>query len=212
MLAGLAPARGSEGAVARFRIVDTDGNPLEDAVVSVHPEEVANSPEKPESELEPQSVEVVQVDQMFVPFVTVIPVGTTVAFPNRDTVQHHVYSLSKARRFEIPLHGGEADERVTFDQPGVVTVGCNIHDWMVSYVVVVATPHFAKSEEDGLARLVGLPAGRHRVEVWHPRLANVWRSGLEVAPDASPETVDVVLKLRPDRRQKSAPESRRKRY
>ena len=96
--------------------------------------------------------------------------GTAVSFPNRDNIRHHVYSFSSARKFELPLYIGTPAAPIVFDKPGPVALGCNIHDRMVAYIYVVATPHFAKTVADGKARLDGLPAGAYEARVWHARL------------------------------------------
>lgn len=80
-------------------------------------------------------------------------VGTRVTFPNRDNIRHHVYSFSSAKKFELPLYIGTPAAPVVFDKPGVVALGCNIHDWMLAYIYVLTTPHFAKTAADGKARL-----------------------------------------------------------
>lgn len=188
---------------ARFRLVDAKGALVADAAVSLYTLDSvpAASPSAP------AAVEVVQKNQEFVPFVTVVRVGTTVAFPNRDSVRHHVYSLSKAKRFEIPLYGDSTKKSIVFDQSGVVALGCNIHDWMIGYVVVVATPHFAKSAADGTALVADVPAGRYRAEVWHPRLAGLVRQEIEVRAEAAPPEAIVVPTLKPDRRIRRAPDA-----
>jgi plastocyanin len=113
--------------------------------------------------------EIQQIDREFVPYVTVIQVGTTVTFPNRDPILHHVYSFSPPKSFEIKLYKGGSPSEVLFDKPGVVTLGCNIHDWMIGYVLVVPTPHFGKTDKTGIVRLRDLPAGSYDVHAWHPQ-------------------------------------------
>jgi len=114
------------------------------------------------------TAEIVQRDREFEPFVTVVSTGSRVFFPNRDKVRHHVYSFSAAKSFEIQLYSGLPAEPVTFDKAGVVVIGCNIHDWMMAYIAVVESPWFTKSAADGRGELMNLPAGRYRVNVWHP--------------------------------------------
>ncbi|CAN5624072.1 hypothetical protein BH20VER1_BH20VER1_17880 [soil metagenome] len=145
-------------------VKDTRGAAVRDAVVYALPA----SGKAPAARR--QTVEVAQRDQQFLPYVTAVQAGTAVQFPNRDDVKHHVYSFSPAKKFELPLYAGTPAEAVVFDQPGVVTLGCNIHDWMIGYVLVVPTPWFALTGADGAARLRNLPAGAYDVEVWQPRL------------------------------------------
>lgn len=111
-----------------------------------------------------------QFDRSFSPPVLVVPVGSTVTFPNSDTVSHQVYSFSPARRFQLPLYRGTPYPPVRFDEPGVVTLGCNIHDDMIAYVVVTAAPYFGTTDRAGNWSTMDVAAGRYRVSLWHPRL------------------------------------------
>lgn len=111
-----------------------------------------------------------QVNKAFVSHVTVIRTGTEVSFPNKDDIRHHVYSFSPAKNFELPLYSGTPSKPVVFDKPGIVVLGCNIHDFMRGYVYVVETPYFGVTGEDGRATLKDLPDGRYRIHVWHPSL------------------------------------------
>jgi plastocyanin len=176
------------------KLTDQKGGPVADAVVSL------KRLDAPEPAIAPAgtTAEIIQQDKEFIPYVTAIQVGTTMHFPNRDKVQHHVYSLSKAKKFELPLYSGEAKRTVLFDQPGVVTIGCNIHDWMIAYVVVLPTPHFAKTGPDGAATL-SVPAGRYHLEVWQPRLAQPLAQEITVA-DTAPTSLTFTLVLKPDHR------------
>jgi plastocyanin len=108
-----------------------------------------------------------QVDKEFVPRVLPVVAGTAVSFPNRDQIHHHVYSFSRTKTFEIPLYKGEEAPRVVFDRPGVVRIGCNIHDWMSAVILVLPTPLFALSDRDGRFLLADLPPGRYAVAAWH---------------------------------------------
>jgi len=117
----------------------------------------------------PQAV-IDQRHEQFVPRVLIVQRGTEVSFPNTDRVQHHVYSFSPAKQFELPLYRGNEHPPVTFDQSGIVVLGCNIHDHMIGYVLVVDSPHFAFSGPDGRAEFSGLPNDSIKVTVWHPDL------------------------------------------
>jgi plastocyanin len=184
----------------RAVIKDAKGEAVPDAVISLYSLEGAALP-PPSAE----PVEIVQRDQEYIPYVTVVRAGTQVIFPNEDTIQHHIYSLSKAKRFEKPLYAPGAREAIVFDQPGIVTLGCNIHDWMVAYVVVLPTAYFAKTDANGVAALP-VPAGRYRIEVWHPRLTAAETREIKIGPGAAP--LDYVLKLKPDRRIRRTPEGK----
>ncbi|MGH8592172.1 MAG: methylamine utilization protein [Gammaproteobacteria bacterium] len=152
----------AENLVATVR--NEQGEPVQNAVVYAWPLNAEGN-----RLWRPDRIEIDQINKEFVPYVTAIPVGSNVSFPNRDQIRHHVYSFSTAKTFEIPLYKGTPAESVHFNQPGEVVLGCNIHDWMKAYVFVSETPYFGVTDRDGLAR-IDLPAGDYRVEVWHPEL------------------------------------------
>lgn len=111
-----------------------------------------------------------QAARQFDPQVRVVTVGTAVQFPNHDTVRHQVYSFSDTKRFELKLYAGTTASPVVFDKPGIAVLGCNIHDNMVAWVVVVPTPYFGSSGPDGKLSLDNVPAGNYRLRTWHTRL------------------------------------------
>src|ERR1700739_2368579 len=110
-----------------------------------------------------------QVNRAFVPDLLVIPVGSTVTFPNTDSVSHQIYSFSPAKRFQLPLYRGTPYPPVHFDQAGIVTLGCNIHDEMVGYLVVTDAPYYGRTDAKG-AWSNDLARGRYRITIWHPRM------------------------------------------
>lgn len=156
-------------------IKDDSGNPVKDAVVLATSltDKSAKAEASPgaqgESSKQPPTATIAQINEEFVPYVTAIRVGTAVSFPNKDDILHNVYSFSKAKKFQLPLYKDEPPAPVVFDKPGVVILGCNIHDWMVAYVYVLETPYFAKTDSSGRAELKGLPPGDYKVQVRHPR-------------------------------------------
>ena len=111
-----------------------------------------------------------QKNRTFVPHVLPIQVGTSVRFPNSDDIRHQVYSFSSAKTFQLPLYTGTPSTPIIFDKPGVATLGCNIHDRMSAYIVVVDTPYFGTTGGNGQATLENLGAGKYTVYVWHPEL------------------------------------------
>ncbi len=110
--------------------------------------------------------EVGQRDRQFVPQFLIVQTGTAVNFPNFDTVRHHVYSFSPIKVIDIKLYSGTPAEPIVFDKPGVATLGCNIHDRMSAYIIVVDTPTFARTDDKGQATF-DLPPGEHVVKAWH---------------------------------------------
>jgi plastocyanin len=155
MLAQTAAASAS-GIVGR--VVDADGKGVSDAVVFI---------EAPAAKASSARATMDQVDKTFVPGVLPITVGTQVNFPNRDQIRHHVYSFSRAKRFELPLYKGEEAAPVLFDKAGVVKIGCNIHDWMSAVILVLPNTHYAVTDESGRFSLEGLEQGAHAVAAWH---------------------------------------------
>ena len=156
----IGPARAASLVV---NVYTRDGKPLSGAVVTAEPEQAGTPPTPVKAIMD-------QVDLTFVPDVLVIPVRSTVQFPNSDAVSHQVYSFSPARQFQLPLYRGKPYPPVQFDQPGVVTLGCNIHDNMLGYIVVTAAQFFGRADQRGEWVAQDLPAGRFRVHVWHPLL------------------------------------------
>lgn len=135
-----------------------------------------------------------QRNRQFQPQVTVITVGTPVNFPNEDTVRHHVYSFSAAKTFELKLYAGTPHEPIVFDKPGIVTLGCNIHDQMVAWIVVADTPWHERSAADGTVRFAEVPPGRYHVVAWHPDLPdNAPPASAAVALEATDVQRDLVL-------------------
>lgn len=180
------------------QVTGAKGEAVPDAVISLVPVE-GNAP----AVAADATAEIAQESQEFMPYVTVVQAGTRVVFPNRDNVQHHVYSLSKPKKFELPLYNPGEKESVVFEVAGLVTVGCNIHDWMISHLVVVPTPWFAKSDAQGAATLTA-PPGRYRLELWHPRQAAPVRREVVLA-DGPAAREAFTLTLKPDRRVRRSP-------
>lgn len=142
-----------------------NGKPLADAVVFL------DSPAAKAQARPLVGAEIAQASRQFVPLVSVVTAGTQVLFPNHDTVRHHVYSFSPAKTFELKLYSGKPANPVLFDRPGVVILGCNIHDNMAAWVLVVETPYFGKTDADGRLSVNAVPAGNYQLRAWHNSLA-----------------------------------------
>ncbi|HEX6793083.1 MAG TPA: hypothetical protein VF304_04455 [Casimicrobiaceae bacterium] len=186
----------------RATVVDAQSHPVADAVVvavSTDPSVNANA--------RPRAESLDQIDKEFVPKVKPVFVGSTVAFPNRDNVRHHVYSFSPAKRFELPLYAGVPAQPVLFDKPGVVVLGCNIHDWMIGYIYVSESPFYAKTDARGRATIADLPARTFIVRVWHPQMTGSeadTRRELKLAPGQHAD-ITFTLALAPEERVRRAP-------
>ena len=137
--------------------------PLQDAVVVFDPLDVAIAPAHATAIVD-------QINKRFVPRVSVVQTGTAINFPNSDHIRHQVYSFSPAKMFNLKLYAGSPSTQILFDKPGLVVLGCNIHDTMVGFIAVVDTPYFAKTSSTGTVAL-DLPPGKYRLRLWHAGLA-----------------------------------------
>ncbi len=164
------PATAAGDGVLRARVEAPDGAPVLDAVVALVPLGGVKGGRTAPASGSPPRATMDQVDLAFVPHVLAVAAGTVVDFPNSDQVRHSLYSFSAAKQFEVKLYRGYEAPPITFETPGLVVLGCNIHDHMVGYVYVLEATHFGVSDETGIAVLRGVPAGRYRLELRHPRL------------------------------------------
>ena len=177
---GLLPTIATAGNELVIELLDANGERLRHAVVHL------DGP-GPDASTDIVS-EMDHRDMQYEPHVLPVQRGTRVDFPNRDQVRHHVYSFSPAKRFELPLYHGRPPEPVLFDRTGTVVLGCNIHDHMIGYILVLDTPYFTAADEDGRYRLP-LPESGSADEllVWHPVLeeqGTTHRHSLEGGGDA----------------------------
>jgi len=154
--------RTGEGGEVSGRVVGQEGAGIAQAVVFVLELPAGVPPSKSAG-----SVEMDQIRREFVPHLLPIAAGTEVRFPNYDQIHHHVYSFSRTKNFELPLYKGEDAAPVLFDKPGVVRIGCNIHDWMSAIIFVAPTSYFTVSDESGAFVLSNLPAGSYAIAAWH---------------------------------------------
>ena len=168
LLSALALAGAATPLVAaplNVRVVDSSGHPVRDAVVPLDPAGAAARPAHAGGRYV-----VAQQSLQFRPFLTVVPVGADVSFPNLDPTKHHVYSFSPAKKFELKLFAKDQSRTVHFDKPGVVALGCNIHDQMSAFIVVTDSAWTARTNAQGIASFGETPNAPARVTVWHPYL------------------------------------------
>jgi plastocyanin len=193
------------GARLEVQVVDARGNPLPDVVVIAEPLAAASRARTPSTA--PTAI-MDQINRQFVPEILVVRTATQVIFPNTDSVAHQVYSFSPTKRFSLGLYRGQPHEPVLFDTPGLVVVGCNIHDNMIGFIYVTDSPYFGKSSAAGRVVLAEVSAGAYRVVAWSPRF-NEPRQQLEQRT-AVEEHDDQALKfiathaLRPARSESSS--------
>ena len=174
-LAAWLGACAAQAAQLRLTVLGADGKPAPDVAVQLQPTGIWASLPLPEPVL------IVQQNIRFVPYVTVVPVGATVRFVNRDRFDHHVRSqpggplgnVAPVQQFEFRLAavrgGREAPAAdVVLDTPGSIALGCHLHGSMRGHLVVSATPWVAVSDAQGVATLHGVPEGAVLVKLWHP--------------------------------------------
>ncbi|WP_118182303.1 methylamine utilization protein [Paraburkholderia phosphatilytica] len=177
----------------RVQVVDQNGAPVSDAVVYATPESGRLPAPKPGTAV------IDQVKRMFVPHISVVQTGTAVTLPNKDNFEHDVYSFSPTKTFEVHLYHNTPANPVVFDKPGLVLMGCNIHDQMVAYLLVVDTPWFAKTDAKGVATIDNLPADSYKLTTWHERLQSANASVVQsVSTSAADSAARVTLTLKPE--------------
>lgn len=169
------------------------GKPVADAVVIL--EGVPS-----ESPLE---AEIVQKNRNFHPYTLIIPKHSRVDFPNQDNTQHHVYSFSPAKVFNIELYAGRPTEPVVFDKAGVVEIGCNIHDHMQAFILVTDSAPSGRTDEQGRLTLEIPPSaddgsGEIKLQVWHPRLTDNTQMVRFTVDQPYPESLELSVELSPE--------------
>ena len=184
-------------ATVRFRVVDFAGKPIKDAIVYA-------VPDTPLPPAKPRTAIIDQVNRQFVPQINVVQVGTYVDFPNSDNILHSVYSFSPAKTFVLRLYAGKTEPPVRFNKPGIVVMGCQIHDTMIAWLLVVKTPYFGKTNAAGLLVLHHLRAGRYRMHAWDVSMRKVTASRPLVVTAGGP-TRQITFTLKAGRMPRHGP-------
>ena len=151
----------------RIVILEKDNKPspdLSDAVLYLE------APAAVTTGARPVTVEIAITDKTYAPHVVVVPLGSTVRFPNHDPFNHNVFSVSEPNSFDLGLYGRGEAKSYTFAHPGLVRVYCNVHPRMVAYVLVMENRYYAQPGSDGSFAIDNVPAGRYRLHVWHERI------------------------------------------
>lgn len=147
------------------RVTDSSGRPVRDAVVTLRPAGAAARAPQVGGRFV-----VAQKSMKFQPYLSIVPVGAAVSFPNFDPTKHHVYSFSPAKRFELKLFAKDQSRTVRFDKPGVIALGCNIHDAMSAFIVVTDSAWTARTNAQGVVAFANAPNAPGRLTVFHPHL------------------------------------------
>jgi plastocyanin len=164
-LVGLTATLAAHAGTLVVAVLDRDGKPIPEAVISVI---------VPKHGVKPPAAPAVmsQKNLLFSPYVLPIMAGTQVVFPNEDKLPHHLKTASQQYAFEFPVYDpGKTPAPVTFDVPGMAILYCYFHGWMRAYVYVVDTPFFAKTDANGVARIENVPDGNFEVRAWHPDMS-----------------------------------------
>lgn len=196
-LIALTAGAASMAAVAadvQVQVETSAGVPIPDAVVYAVPAAAIAHDGVPKATID-------QINRQFVPRVSVVQTGTAVDFPNSDNIRHSVYSFSPAKIFTLKLYAGRPADPIVFDKAGLVVLGCNIHDRMVAWLLVVDTPYYTRTDRNGVATLSKLPAGEYSLRAWHAPMSEDQQvaeplrvaSGAAVPPRTLRISVDVDM-------------------
>jgi plastocyanin len=186
-------------------VVDRDGNGVAEVVVTATPERSGVASAK-----DTKTAVMDQRNLTFTPRVLVVAAGTSVEFPNNDSVSHQVYSFSAAKRFQLPLYKGQVHPPVTFDQPGLVVLGCNIHDVMVGYIYVTDAPYFGETGPGGGFDVKNAPEGEYRIGIWSPYIADSAAALSRTIRISGNESVTIRIQLSQKLRTQPEPKPRRR--
>lgn len=196
----------ANSATLEVEITSSQGVPVKDTVVTL-------TSTSGQHKLKTRTEIIDQVDKTYVPHVKVITRGSKISFPNKDDIRHHVYSFSEARKFELPLYEGTPTNPVKFDRAGIVTLGCNIHDWMRAYIYIADTPYYSITDESGKTNLESIPGGEYTLKIWHPRLKSKEALSKRIALKKNESaTISETISLKPAFKIRRAPTIKRRKY
>jgi plastocyanin len=158
-------------------VKDEGGRAVKDAVVYAvvkeHPAPTSRNAEvRGHSKTAKQHAVIILAKGAFHPVVLPLHVGSRITFRNRDSVQHHIYSISAAKKINILLNKGASSAPVRLNKAGIVVLGCAIDDQMIGYVYAMEYPHFSVTSTEGNAELAGLPPRAIDIRLWHPSMTN----------------------------------------
>jgi plastocyanin len=163
-------------------VINTNKKPLENLVVYIEPVHHTITSKNT------QTLEIGQKDKSFIPYISVMQLGNDVIFNNQDNITHHIYSPVGDNKFSLKIRSGQQTMKSDFSKAGEVSMGCNIHDWMSGYMLIVDTPYYAKSNKIGNTKIIIEKPGLYKVIVWHPQMnATDNRITKEINVDSSME-------------------------
>ncbi|WDD98586.1 hypothetical protein [Thalassomonas actiniarum] len=171
----------------KVQVVDPADKPLENMVVYLEP---LGGQQQGKTT---KTVDIGQVNKTFTPYISVIQSGNAVRFYNQDDITHHIYSVTGSHKFSIKIRSGQEMLKQDFVETGEVVMGCNIHDWMSGYLLVLDTPYFDKTNSGGQLILDVAEPGQYRITVWHPQLQE--KNNRLVQAFTLLENKSIILKL-----------------
>jgi hemoglobin len=148
-------------------------------------------PQKGGKKRTPKQRVIEQRGKAFEPHVMAVPVGSTVSFPNFDSIYHNVFSLSKNKAFDLGMYKNGQTRDITFDKPGIVRLGCNLHASMSAFLIVVDAPHYAVVGADGSFSFKSLAPGKYKVQAWTERSGEPVTSEITIAAGANQKDLDL---------------------
>lgn len=190
-LIGVLPAGAAEFR-GRVELLEK-GKPSTDKTLAVDATVVVFTPERPVPPPKPVEADMVTVRKAFLPRILVVPVGSTVRFPNQDPILHNVFSVSGRNSFDLGLLGKGAGSSAIVHEPGIVRVFCNVHHAMFGYIFVVASPYWAKVGTDGTFSIPNVPAGPGKLTVWNERSSPTTQE--ITLPLAEPATIGIEITM-----------------
>jgi len=128
----------------------------------------------------PATIRISQTNAQFEPFISVAQTGARIEFPNNDSFAHHVYSFSKALSFDVPLYNDSKVPFIQAERSGIVAFGCNIHDWMLGYLLIVDTPFYGRLHQ-GRIDFDAVPFGDYEIALWHPSMPDFYVNKTQVS-------------------------------
>ncbi len=190
-LLGVLPASAAEFR-GRVELLEK-GKPSADKTLAVDATVVVFTPTRPLPPPKPVVVDMVTVRKAFQPRILVVPVGSTVHFPNQDPILHNVFSVSGRNSFDLGLLGKGTGSSAVFREAGIARVFCNVHHGMFGYIFVVASPYWARVGADGTFRIPDVPAGAGKLTVWNERSSPTTRE--LTLPLAAPLAIGIEITM-----------------
>ncbi|RLV59377.1 hypothetical protein D5018_12455 [Parashewanella curva] len=186
-------------------VVDNNSKPLANMVVYLKPSPSFDISAYPLPET-PHIVR--QKDKQFDPYIVVMRAGSKVAITNEDSISHHVYSAAGVKRFSIRMPKQSKSDVLTIDKAGEIALGCNVHDWMSSYVKVVDTPFYGLTDENGKVNFDDAPTGEYQLVVWHPQMQAEAQQQISkiTLPKNDPLSIKIISDILPIPEQKALDE------